>query len=441
MATDRVLIEILTTADMAGVGAADAGFLGLGVSAGVATAALGVLALAGKSMIEISTEHATVEGTLAAAIAARNKESLGGGLTDPKAVVQQAKDEAAAQKALEAATDAETAAKRRLLEMTVAYDAQTKHSADAYMLLQDQQGRVADAEQTLADAEAKLAAAKAETTTKQKAEAISAEAVNAEIAKFNSANRDYISNQNDVIAGYAALVREGVPFAELTKDMNIALEIQTQDGGTLADAVNKLQAAEAGRNVGLKTAVGLTLEAIPANATLAEKEAIVRYNVDQVSQAYGNQLPKLTPLQVAQDHLSTTWEHMAETDGPGLIGAMADITNAIDTSFLPSVQRTITSFDNIGKSLDNLVQRPSFDAFVNFLFGTPSQRYLKIGGTTVLGGDNPSSNAMGPDPMTGIPGRGGSIGSVGGRGLQTGESGLTISATLAHQLRITNAGL
>jgi hypothetical protein len=423
MATDRVLIEILTTADMAGVGAADAGFLGLGISAGVATAGIGALLLAGKSMIEISTEHATVESTLAAAIDARNKASLGGGTIDPKAVVQQAKDEASAQKAVEAATDANTSAKRRLLEMEVTYNAQAKHSADAYMLIQDQQARVSDTSQALQTAEARLTAAQKETTVSQKAEAVSASAINAEIQKFLDKNRDYISNQNDVVAGYSALIREGVPFADLTKDMNIALEIQAQDGGTLADAVMKLQGAEAGRNVGLKTAVGLTLEAIPANATLAEKEAIVRYNLDQVSAAYGNQLPKLTSLQIAQDHLSTTWEKMAEKDGPGLISAMADIVNAIDTGFLPAFQRAIDQNNAFAESIEKMVSHPSWEQLYNVLFGQGTGFHVIKGGLI----DRFINAQQAPNPTD--------LGAASG-GVSNQASN---SANLAQQLRITGA--
>ena len=57
MGADRVLIEIITAANMAGVEQAKAGLLGFSPVAMVGAAAIGALVVVGKSAIEVSREH------------------------------------------------------------------------------------------------------------------------------------------------------------------------------------------------------------------------------------------------------------------------------------------------------------------------------------------------------------------------------------------------
>src|SRR6185312_13126440 len=61
--------------------------------------------------------------------------------------------------------------------------------------------------------------------------------VQASLAAFMQTNRDFISNQNEVINSYASLFREGVKTKDLSRLMTIALHIQAAEGGTLKDAV------------------------------------------------------------------------------------------------------------------------------------------------------------------------------------------------------------
>src|SRR5438105_4226772 len=72
MPADRVIVEILTSANMAGVTEAKAGFLGLHASTLALGASLGLVIGAGKSMIEISEKQDAAEKGLTQAITARN---------------------------------------------------------------------------------------------------------------------------------------------------------------------------------------------------------------------------------------------------------------------------------------------------------------------------------------------------------------------------------
>ena len=148
--------------------------------------------------------------------------------------------------------------------------------------------------------------------------------VQSSLASFMQTNRDFISNQSEVINSYAALFREGVKAKDLSRLMTIALHIQAAEGGTLAEAVGKVQQAEVGRNRGLTTAVGLGLESIKTTDTLAEKHAKVARNLAKVEKAYKD--IKLTPLEVASNHLNTAWEDLAERSGPILVGVLGQLT-------------------------------------------------------------------------------------------------------------------
>jgi len=191
------------------------------------------------------------------------------------------------------------------------------------------------------------------------ANALKTRRVNTKLAQddlyaFIQANRDFISNNNDVINAWANLTREGVKQKDISHLMSIAMNIQATEGGTLTDAVTKLQQAEIGRNRGLATQVGLVLKAIPAHATLAQKEKIVAENIAAITKAYGDQPPKLDPLVVATNHLKTDWENIAEKYGPDLITQIAGVAEAIDKG-LPSWLNWATTAGNVVSQLLALI--------------------------------------------------------------------------------------
>lgn len=332
--TDRVLIEVATIAHMAGVSEARAGMNALKLASIGAGLAIAGLVMAGKDAVKIAEEHAKAENNLAGAVADSGrviKPTIDSVLAYKKALAELADVEKGkyvpathlSQLQTMRLQDAEARvanttgqhrvnALRRLAELQVEY-ATKVHGATT------QVGNLAAAEKKVADAAAKMGPVIHQT-------AMNAGQVQTALEMFMSTNRDFISNQNEVINSWAALIREGITFKNLAPLMTTALHIQAAEGGSLADAVSKLQLAEAGRNKGLTTAVGLQLQAVKAGDTYAEKQKKIAANIAAVSKAYKD--VKLTPLTIASDHLKTSWEGIAEVAGPELVGVLAGITSA-----------------------------------------------------------------------------------------------------------------
>lgn len=252
MASDRIVWEFITTANMAGVEAAKGGLLGMSGALMGVTAGLTLLAAGTKSMIDLTEQHAQAEAALSNAITNR-----GGNM----GVAQQQLDQ------------------------------------------------------------------------------------------FILTNRDFISSQADVITSYATLVREGVSQKDVIGLLNTAMNISAVENVNMTDAVNMLQSAEAGRVIGLKKLVGVTLEAIPAHDTLAQKQVIIAKNMDIVAAAYKNGTDALTPLTKETNALSMDWQDIANNNGPLLVGAIVDVEKHLDTLLLKmSDPKTTDAFFN---SLDS----------------------------------------------------------------------------------------
>lgn len=344
------LVSSFSKANLALLGAAG----GLSVIVGVT-----------KSIVDITREHSTAEANLANAIENRDQATLKAKPPDPanvKALAQATKDVAAA-------TAAHTHELRQLQEMQVGANANHKISQLELMHLQDQQAKVAESTKTLAGAQQELAQAQAAVNQKQASQFIDLRGMQQEIARFMQTNRDYISSQAEVTQGFTALIREGVPVKELTKEMNTALDISVGEGISLTEAVDLLQGAEAGRAVGLKRLVGLTLESIPATATMAEKLEIVRRNIDRVSAAYDGSRKNVDALTIAQDHLNTDWEAFSIKHGPAVIDTMAKIVEATDQILIPALEHASHQMDQVNTDLDKLMKNPNWETLGRFLFG------------------------------------------------------------------------
>ncbi len=193
--------------------------------------------------------------------------------------------------------------------------------------------------------------------------------LNQQLQDFLQTNRDFIDNQNDVITGYATLIREGVKSKDVTRLMGTALNIAAVQGIAFSDAVGMIQAAEAGRNIGLKRMVGLTLQAIPAHATLAQKAAIVEANMKKVAAAYKHGTDTIDPLTRATNDLKTDWEKIAEKYGPALIKDMSEVAKGIDAN-MPSWIDWGTKVYNVASQLGTLLDmmdlaKPAFNLISN----------------------------------------------------------------------------
>ncbi len=259
MPTERVLIEIVTAANLAGVKQAKAGFLGMNVATLGLAAGLSILVMGAKSMIDIAEKHDAA-----------------------------------------------------MLDLAQAY-ASTKTNLDKY------QGG---------------------------------------IDKFIASNGQYISNQSDVIEGYATLTRAGLTQTQVQRDMNIALDLAAMKHIDLSAAIALVNGAEHGRvrglvDLGITSAkyVDSTGKVVNANhnmtKVMAELDAKTKGGRDT-----------LTSLQKSSNKLSNDWQDLSQKGGPVL-------TTLLDTT-VNLVSGIYDGFDRLGKD----------DA----LWGAISDRLVKLAG-------------------------------------------------------------
>ena len=341
IANETVLVEILTAANMAGLAEARVGLSGLLGSATLAAGGLGILAAAGKSMIDIAEQHAHSEANLANAIQDRN--AMQQQASDPKAIanVQKAQDNLAkAEQALQLYED-KLSVQRKQLTLPQLDELRIKNDA-------------------VTAAQQKLAAATQAVSQTHQAQRYDSQVLQQQITEFIGTNRDYISSQNDVIDGYAAFVREGVPATDVQTAMNAALDISIAENIPLSQAVELLQAAESGRATGLKRLVGIQLENISATDTEAQKAKTAHDNVELVAAAYHDARKELTPFQSSLDQLSQSWETISIKDAPHFIHALTDVVNYINDHGLPALDKFTTD-------LDKLAEDPSWQTVGTFI--------------------------------------------------------------------------
>ncbi len=391
MPTERVLVEIVTAANMAGIEQAKAGMLGLGVGTMALAVGLGLAIAAGKSMVQISEDMAHSEGDLASAINARNTAAFQTPAPDPAVLKEVTK-----------ATTAHEAALLSLTKMELGLANVHKQTALQAYNLAAAHAKVADTAAALAAAQAKLG----ETT---QATFVDTNGLNVEIQNFIKKNAGYISSLSEVTTGYASLVREGVPAKDLTRDMTIAVEISAAENISLSDAVGKLQSAEAGRSVGLKKLVGVTLETVPATATLAEKEAILERNMVKVNAAFAGATAAIPPLTQNSNKLSIIWQELSLKDGPNLTKGITDMENSI----IAGLPTWLSWLDTIGRVSDALANwsNQSSKAVHNAIAGTLGS----LGGTTSA----PSSGRYQAPKAAGGPVQAGEAYTVGEKGPET----------------------
>ncbi len=254
MPTDRVLIEIITAANMAGIDQAKGGLAGLGI-VGLATgAALVGLGIATKSAINIAEDHAKAELNLAQAVAT-TKLNLG-------------------------------------------------------------------QQQTL-------------------------------LTNFMQTNRDYISNQADVINSYAQLLRTGLDQVQVQRVMNDALDLAAIKGISYSDAVSALSNAEFGRMRGLIDLGITTAKYTDANGNLVLAQHSVAQSMAEVDAKLKDGRKSLTDMQQATNDLSGDWQHFSIDVATPAIEILALTAKGLDELH---TSLTGASDDKLWSSLDkNLI--------------------------------------------------------------------------------------
>ena len=218
MPTERVLIAVETAANMAGIEKAKLGMLGLSGSAIALGAVLGGVILVSKDMIDIATKHEEAEKSLAQAVDAANSE-YGKTKTVVPDVTKQVK--------------AHDAAVRHLAEVEAGMPTKHKATRLELMHLQDAHKRVR--ETTLA-----LTAAQAAGSTQVNKNIVYLAGYRAQIDQFIKSNREYISDQSEVITNYAKLTRAGLAVTEVQRVMNDAVNLSALKHISLSEAVDLL---------------------------------------------------------------------------------------------------------------------------------------------------------------------------------------------------------
>jgi hypothetical protein len=338
--------------------------------AGVA-AGIGLLVVGGKSMIDISEKYTRAENDLTQAINSRNAAH---GKTIPaldlvskastslaKATRQLAEFDAAhtghivtkttAVKSLASQTAALDSANRRLAEFDVQYGGK-KLTQLQEMRRQDLEGAIAAAHGRLAGADRggvttsrqvggtlteaqlmhredllkKVAAAHKAVSDAQhggaKQTLIDGPALQSNLDDFIKTNRRYISDQSEVVNGYATLTRAGLSANEVQLDMNRALDIATLKHISLSDAVSLVNNAEHGRLRGLIDLGITTGQYVDSQGNLIKGSKDVGRAMNELDQKTADGRKTLLETQQTANRLGNDWQDLAHRGGPVIEGAL-----------------------------------------------------------------------------------------------------------------------
>jgi hypothetical protein len=275
--------------------------------------------MGGKSMIDISQKYASAELGLAQAVQAHN-DAIG---KTPAIVVDVTKQT----KALEDA-------QRRLAEVEAGMPTKHKATTLELMHLQDAQKKVTDAQLALTAAEQ---AGSAGTVSA----AINLEKYQGQIDDFIKTNRRYISDQSEVVAGYATLTRSGLSQTEVQRAMNDAVDLAAIKHISLSDAVTLLDNAEHGRMRGLIDLGITTAKYTDANGNLIPTMRSAAQAMGELDTKLKGGRETLTTLQQDSNTLSNDWQNLAQKGGPAL-------TTELDL-VVTGITKVYDEFDKIGK--------------------------------------------------------------------------------------------
>jgi len=293
--------------------------------AGVA-AGLGIIAVGAKSMLDIYEKQHEATNSLKQAVDAHNA-SLG--VTD-KVVVDVTKQHDALIKTQNAAN---------LSQM--AYTAAVKaHGANS---IQAQAAAI-----HLQDAHIKLTAAQEALTHAQDAgsmtlrgNTINLQQYQEQIDSFIRSNRAYISDQAEVIGGYAKLTRAGIDQSQVQLDMNRAIDIAALKHISLSEAVDLVNQAEHGRLRGLIDLGISTTKYTDAQGNLVAGSKNVQLAFEELDQRTKRGRDTLTETQQISNRLSMDWQDLAKKGGPVLETELDLILRKVDDIY--------NAFDRIGK--------------------------------------------------------------------------------------------
>lgn len=326
MPSDRVLIEIATAANLAGVQAAKAGIQGFSDALTVVGPAAGIFMAVGKSMIDIADKHESAERGLTQAVEAYNSSLKGTRATTVGSAADIEKLSDIARKAQDSLTISTHAAKIAQLGYTDAVRQHGTRSEAAYkasLHLQDANIGLRQAQESATDATNALAAAQSIVPAKAAGSAIQLKVLQRQVEEFIVTNRRYVSDQAEVIDSFAKLTRSGLSQSEVQKDMNRAVDIAALKNISLTEATDILVKAESGRfkallDLGIASGKYTDVQGNLINGTKDVAKALAEVDV-----ASKDGRKSISDLKQASNDLGNSWQTIANENGPALEGAVA----------------------------------------------------------------------------------------------------------------------
>jgi hypothetical protein len=147
---------------------------------------------------------------------------------------------------------------------------------------------------------------------------------------FIDTNRAYISDQSEVVDGYAALLRSGIPVAEAQKDMNRALDLAALKNISVQEATNLLILAEHGRTRGLIDLGITTAKYTDAQGNVINQGKNMALVMAEVDQRTAGARDTTTQTTQATNKLSNDWQDIANNVGPPLLSLLAGVLQGAD---------------------------------------------------------------------------------------------------------------
>ncbi len=390
MATeDRVLINIVTAANMAGVEQAKAGFLSMTPATLALAAVLAAVITVGKAAIDNYKLQTDANNELAQAVGVYNAQAGKTAAVTEVASAAIAKAQDAASKAhdsLTIATNAVTKAQLTYTEAVKAHGAKSDQAIKAALSLQDAHIHLTQAQEANTDAQLTLSAATASAVPVVHGMAIDLGELNGAFGDWLANNKRYVPDQYDAKTALASFVRAGSDATDAMRMLNDALDLATIKHEDLTSAANTLIMAEAGNSKGLRD-LGITTaqynDIMKGTAPTQQKNADLLALIETKT---ANGKLSTDALSQSQRQLNTDWQTFTSTIGPGVNTTLAGITDGADAALvaITLAATAFTAFANNNQGWAN---------FQNWLLGSPTATAIEGARNTLPG--NPNINSTG----------------------------------------------
>jgi hypothetical protein len=349
---ERILIEIQTVAQMAGIDQVTKGMLGMSPPLLAAAAALGILIAVGKSAIDNAQAQQAAYSNVSQAVDSYNA-TLGKAIpltaAQSKAIETTADAQGKAQDSLVISQNTLSLAQLAYTDAVKKHGVESEQARKAYLALGDAQIREKQAQDALTDATNAANVAGAVNATTVQGQTIFVGDLDTVLQNFIQTNKAYIDNQYDVISAAGDFVRAGNGQADTLMLLNDALDLSIAAGMSYSDSVNEIILAEAGRGKGLAK-LGISQQDYKnavAGTTTEQQKAIAIH--DLLNPKIDKARQETSDLQQAQHTLNTDWQDFSTRLAPLVVGGLTDITKAADTA-LQMLNLLITAINYVSAS-------------------------------------------------------------------------------------------